>query len=239
MQSVNYNNLFREGWINAAKVGPTKRHQRRLMSDLLRGLKMQSLLDVGCGDGINLQFFSELFPYAKLYGLDISEEAVNLARQRHLKAEFFVLDVAFNRLDHKFDLLTSIDVLEHIPEDRRVLKNMYEMTRPGGHALITTLKGNMRAFEKRIGHVRNYKEMELEKKIREAGYIILKRIEWGFPFYSPLYRNFLNFGKMNERTFGEVTLPKFIISEVLYFLFFLNFYSGDIILILAQRRYAD
>ena len=83
------------------------------------------------------------------------------------------------------------------------------MCAPGGHVVVVTLQGRMRRFEADIGHVRNYAPGELAEKMRGAGLEIDRSIAWGFPFYSPLYRDLLemlgNRGTMGR--FGLVRKP--------------------------------
>ena len=60
----------------------------------------------------------------------------------------------------------------------------------------------MRHFEMQIGHVRNYAPGELIPNIESNGFTVESVMEWGFPFYSPLYRNFLDLTG-NKVTSGE------------------------------------
>jgi hypothetical protein len=93
----------------------------------------------------------------------------------------------------------------------------------------------MRPFETEMGHVRNYGYGELAGKLQGEGFRVRKRVEWGFPFYSPLYRNLLNLtgGRGGTGKFGP---GRKLISLLLYGLFRLNSSRrGDEIVILAER----
>ena len=47
--------------------------------------------------------------------------------------------------------------------------------------------------------MRNYARGELVRKLEETGFVVVSVIEWGFPFYSPLYRDFLYLLQVGER----------------------------------------
>ena len=126
------------------------------------------------------------------------------------------------------------DVLEHIPEDEAVIKNLYAMTKK--YCLVATMQGRMRDFEKTIGHVRNYKYGELAEKMKAAGFKNLRIVEWGWPLYSPLYRNLHNSGGIHKLSEGKMGFIKRLASVILYYIFFLNSSRrGDIIYILGEK----
>jgi hypothetical protein len=102
------------------------------------------------------------------------------------------------------------------------------------HLVISTPQGRMRRFEKTVGHVRNYRAGELVQKLVGSGFVVVSVIEWGFPFYSPLYRNFLELTG-SKGTTGEFGLARKFISKVIYSLFLLNSSKhGDELFILAK-----
>lgn len=122
----------------------------------------------------------------ELYGVDVSPEALALARRRVPGGRFAALDVQRGRLRATFDLVISIQVIEHLPDDEAALRAMAAMSR--GYVFVSTIGGRMRPSERAIGHVRNYGENELRDKLHRAGLRLLWLRGWGFPFYSPLYR---------------------------------------------------
>src|SRR5262249_25614142 len=136
-------------------------------------------------------------------------------------------------LDEKFDVIVCSEVLEHIPEDVAALENICRMT--GKYLVISTVQGRMRRFEpEEVGHVRNYASGELVRKVEQSGFNVVKVVEWGFPFYSPIYRNFLELTG-SKGTTGEFGLIRRILSEAIYYLFMLNSSRhGDEIFVLAE-----
>jgi SAM-dependent methyltransferase len=92
------------------------------------------VLDAGCGSGRTLQ---ELVDYGQVSGLELNTEAAELARDRGLG------EVVIGRLeelpwdDGTFDLITCLDVIEHVPDDVAALIELRRVCRPGGWLLVT------------------------------------------------------------------------------------------------------
>ncbi len=227
-----YDAAWSERWIDCVRLGPSLRHRRRLILRLVCGLEIGSVLDVGCGDGANLAGFLAARPVPVVAGVDISPAAVRLAQARLPQGNFRVLDLAAGHLDRKFDLVLCCDVLEHIEDDVAVLRNLRAMT---GRCLVaTTLQGRMRPWERDIGHVRNYTRAGLEERIRQAGFVPERTLEWGFPFFSPVHRALLERAGpgVSEGHFGPVRRT---VAALLYLLFFANSKRrGDVLITLAR-----
>jgi SAM-dependent methyltransferase len=92
------------------------------------------VLDAGCGSGRTLV---ELVDYGQVSGIELNDEAAELARDRGLG------EVVVGRLeelpwdDGTFDLITCLDVIEHVPDDVRALRELLRVARPGGWLLVT------------------------------------------------------------------------------------------------------
>ena len=92
------------------------------------------VLDAGCGSGRTLQ---ELVDYGTVSGIELNSDAATLARGRELG------DVQVGRLeelpwdDATFDLITCLDVIEHVPDDVAALVELWRVCRPGGWLLVT------------------------------------------------------------------------------------------------------
>jgi SAM-dependent methyltransferase len=180
-----YDELWHTAWGDLQRFGPVHRH---IQDDLVRtvsALDVESILDVGCGSGENLARLRALGRY-ELCGTDISDEALALAHGRAPGVRLAQLDVEREALPDRFDLVMSIQVVEHLRDDVSALRNMAAMCRK--YVFTSTIAGRMRPSERAIGHVRNYAPAELGQKLELAGLDVLWMRGWGFPFYSPLYR---------------------------------------------------
>ena len=236
LSTSDYNSLWSQGWDGTRLYGPMARHCRRIYRLLSKDLNPKSILDVGCGEGSLLQSLMEDHTAATGTGIELSEEALSLAHDVVRNANFSVCDISKDSLKEKFDLIVSADVVEHIVNDNTAIQNMVNMLKPEGHLIIATLQGRMRKFEKKVGHVRNYSPGELEGKMEAAGLKVEKVITWGWPFYSPTYRNFLDLID-NKGTMGKFGFTKKVICNILYFIFLANSSkNGDYIFVRAINK---
>jgi 2-polyprenyl-3-methyl-5-hydroxy-6-metoxy-1,4-benzoquinol methylase len=232
-ERADYDALWRKTWGDMQHVGPVHRH---IQDDLLRvvgALDVRSIVDVGCGSGENLARLAGLGRY-ELAGTDISEEALALARRRAPSARFVVLDIERDVLAERFDLVTTIQVIEHLPSDVEALRNMARMATK--YLFVSTMAGRMRPSERWIGHVRNYSPAELREKLERAGLDVVWIRGWGFPFYSPIYRSLVELLPQGPPS-GRVGPIGRALAAALYALYRLNVPGrGDVISALASVK---
>lgn len=91
------------------------------------------ILDAGCGTGLMLH---ELKPLGTAEGVDISDEALQFCRKRGLEnvRNADLLDLPFPA--EQFDVVTALDVLEHLDDDTGALREFRRVLKPGGRAFI-------------------------------------------------------------------------------------------------------
>ena len=92
------------------------------------------VLDAGCGSGRTLQ---ELRDYGEVAGIELSELAAAHARGRELGEVRVGRVESLPWADGSFDLVTCLDVLEHIADDGAALREIRRVTKPGGWLLLT------------------------------------------------------------------------------------------------------
>jgi ubiquinone/menaquinone biosynthesis C-methylase UbiE len=98
---------------------------------------VESLLDVGCGDGFFCSWIQESKVLRRIAGTDISSTRVERAAERVPAGEFRVgqlPELPFR--DQEFDVVTLIEVLEHLPEP---IKALHELRRIGNRYVIITV----------------------------------------------------------------------------------------------------
>jgi 2-polyprenyl-3-methyl-5-hydroxy-6-metoxy-1,4-benzoquinol methylase len=231
-QARPYDELWRTDWGDMQRHGPVHRHMR---DDLLRVVSRltncRTILDVGCGLGNNLHALSHLGRY-ELTGVDVSQEALARARDLVPDARFLRRDAERESLPERFDLVISIQVVEHILDDIAALRNMATMS--AGHVFISTMSGRMRPSEIGIGHLRSYSRLELSRKLERAGLEVVDMYGWGFPFYSPFYRTLCEWLPGGPPA-GRVGPVGRIVAKLIYHLYRLNFPGrGDVLGALAR-----
>jgi SAM-dependent methyltransferase len=127
------------------------------------------LLDLGCGTGFTL---SQLPRGVRAVGLDYSSTALALATRRATGAGL-VRGSAYHLpfADGSFDAALSLDVLEHLQDDRGAAREIARVLRPGGVAVVTVpaFRALWSAHDEALDHLRRYRLHEIEDVLREAG----------------------------------------------------------------------
>lgn len=230
-QSRRYDELWRTAYGDIQHEGPVHRHLRRLLRGLLAGVRYRWALEVGCGDGSNFALLTEGREGVRLAGVDVSAEALARARAAWPGAELHQLDIQSQSPEGSWDLVLCSLVLEHLPEDVAALRNIRTIT--GGRLLLATIGGDFeryRPWEEQVGHVRNYRPGELDRKLASAGFEIERSIRWGFPLYSPLARRLQN--RLPAR--AEFGLALRATARIAYWAYWLNSRRrGDLLLVRA------
>jgi SAM-dependent methyltransferase len=145
------------------------------------------ILDAGSGFGQYSYRMSRIFPKAKIKGVDVKEEQIEDCNRffasihKSDRVKFEYADLTKFSETNKFDLILSVDVMEHILEDELVFQNFYKSMHKNGVLLISTPsdQGGSDAHDHDgdeihgfIGeHVRDgYGIGEIETKLRKAGF---------------------------------------------------------------------
>ncbi len=113
------------------------RGRRSVLERVIDGLRLPArarILDAGCGSGRNMV---ELARHGTVVGIELSPASVALARTRSIGEviECSVLELPF--ASASFDLAVSLDVIEHLGDDRAALQELRRVVAPGGALLIT------------------------------------------------------------------------------------------------------
>src|SRR2546423_6006091 len=126
------------------------------------------ILDVGCGTGANLQMLAQ---HGAAEGVDVSSEALEFCRARGLSKVKEGAAEALPYEDGSFDLVTGLDVVEHLDDDIAGLKEMRRVLRPRGRALlfVPAFMFLWGVQDDVSNHRRRYTLSTLRKSIEQAG----------------------------------------------------------------------
>jgi 2-polyprenyl-6-hydroxyphenyl methylase/3-demethylubiquinone-9 3-methyltransferase len=114
-------------------------------------LANKAVLDVGCGGGILSDSMARRG--AQVTGIDLSTKAIRVAQLHALEANtsnVSYLEISAEALALEqpaaFDVVTCMEMLEHVPDPASVVKACFELVKPGGWVFFSTINRNPKAF---------------------------------------------------------------------------------------------
>jgi SAM-dependent methyltransferase len=149
-----------------------------LLFDMVHLPAAGMLLDVGCGSGQGMRWFPSVRPGWRTVGVDLGLEGLRAAGEAGFPAVALGTGTALPFARGSVDAVITLDVLQHLPldgGDRLALAEMHRVLKPGGHLFVRT---NVQAFPRvpddpeAVWH--KYEPAELEGKLRNAGFTILR-----------------------------------------------------------------
>ena len=114
------------------------------------GLHDKKVLDVGCGGGILAEAMAA--QGARVTGIDLSEKALGVAKLHQLESgaevEYRLISaeaLAASAAD-TYDVVTCMELLEHVPEPASTIAACAQLTRPGGMVVFATINRNAKSY---------------------------------------------------------------------------------------------
>ena len=166
------------------------------------------ILDVGCGTGANLVMLSK---FGDAEGVDISPDALAFCRERGLNQVHLG---AADKLPFEagaFDLVTALDVVEHIDDDVAGLREMRRVLRPGGHILIfvPTFMFLWGVQDEVSHHRRRYRLPALRQAVTAAGFEVERTTYANITFFGPilLVRKLMRLTGIRTATENSINVP--------------------------------
>ncbi|OYY48861.1 MAG: bifunctional 3-demethylubiquinol 3-O-methyltransferase/2-polyprenyl-6-hydroxyphenol methylase [Methylophilales bacterium 28-44-11] len=114
------------------------------------GLAGKQVLDVGCGGGILSESMAE--KGAHVTGIDLGEKALNVAKLHSLESGIVVdyqhisVETLAQAQPASFDVVTCLEMLEHVPDPTSIVQACAQLVKPGGHLFFSTLHRNPKAY---------------------------------------------------------------------------------------------
>ncbi len=166
----------------------------------------KKVVDIGCGGGILAE--SMAARGAQVTGVDLSEKALGVARlhlyesgqtvdYRHISAE----DIA-RECPGSFDVVTCMEMLEHVPDPASTIRACAALVKPGGHVFFSTLNRNLKSYLMAVvgaeyvlkmlpmgthEYAKFIKPSELARYVREAGLDVEELIGMSYNPISKVY----------------------------------------------------
>lgn len=142
----------------------------RAIANLLPGYRV---LEMGCGDGNVLRVLESVCRNGVVVGMDLYGRGLHYASRR-VSCPLVQADVRQAPFSEKFQVIGIFDVLEHIPDDIRLLQDLSKLLDQNGTILIT-VPAHRRLwsyFDRLSGHCRRYSLPELRAKLDAAGFAV-------------------------------------------------------------------
>ena len=226
--------------------------RRRLLEAFVRQIagefKRPTILDVGCGTGMN---FSVLAKFGDTFSSDASEEALSFCKSRGIDGLVRSHVELLPFVGSTFDIVTALDMLEHIDDDLRGLDELMRVMREGGALLITVPAYGFlwSEHDEALHHRRRYAASELRNKLTNAGFEV-ERITYyiTFLFFPILFMRFaqsVSKKSIHAKT-SHIILPGWLNSLLIailglerVLLRWMNFPFGVSIVCLARKTGKD
>ena len=150
------------------------RARRRIVAAVIGRLNLHTPLkiaDLGCGTGGNLPMLTN---FGAVVGVEANHAAAEFARGRTGAHIALARAEATNMPTDAFELVTMLDVLEHLDDERLALREVRRILKPGGHFVFT-----VPAFpflwshhDEMLHHRRRYRRQQLRRLLQEADFQI-------------------------------------------------------------------
>lgn len=205
--------------------------RRKLLEAIIKDLPQKpplKILDSGCCTGYNLYLLSK---YGKVYGVDTERKAVAYCKKRGFSRTRLLkngLKIPFK--DNYFDIVTSLDVIEHVTKDKEYLKELYRILAPGGHLILFTpaIKLLWSHLDIKSHHIRRYDKKMLASKVKGTQFAIKEIKYFNYLMFSPilLIRLLQKLPMFKEKDWGsELIVYNRFINKIQTLIFYLDVWS--------------
>jgi len=113
-------------------------------------LEDQDIIDVGCGGGILSEALAK--NGGQVTGIDMGEKALKIAQLHALEAglsidyQHITAEQKSQQSAGQFDVVTCMEMLEHVPDPQSVIQACAQLVKPGGHIFFSTLNRHPKAY---------------------------------------------------------------------------------------------
>lgn len=171
-------------------------------------------LDIGCGTGM---FMREMGKERFACGLDISLQALSYCQKDGVRNLVNASCDSLPFSDNAFALISLLDIVEHAPDDRAVLKEVYRICRPGGVVLVTVPAFMLLWSSHDVAnhHKRRYTRKELASLCHTSGFTLERITYTNFFIFLPVLLRRTIFKKLRSRGDSDLKAVPQILNRLL------------------------
>ena len=112
----------------------------KMIQEIVNNKKIIKIIDLGCGDGGLISSIDKKRKDKKIWGVDISPRRISYLKKKFNKYKFFCKDVCSTDLkENFFDLIISTQVIEHVGNDEKLVKEMYKILKKNGYLYVSSV----------------------------------------------------------------------------------------------------
>lgn len=147
-----FNQLARKWWDKDSEFKPLHDINPLRLDYITERVSLENLevLDVGCGGGILSESLAQLG--ARVTGTDTAEMPLKIAklhaRENNINIDYqqITIEEYASKTDKKYDLITCMEMLEHVPDPDSIIKSCSELLKPQGHLFLSTINRNLKSY---------------------------------------------------------------------------------------------
>lgn len=169
-----YSLMGKDNWLN--------RQRFRMVTKFIPNSSTQRLLDFGCGHGLFLKQLRSNTTLS-LHGYDpYMCDSLDPVQQDGIK-----LYKSFETIEGNFDIITALDVIEHIEDHEKALLNINKLLHSNGKLLLTlpSYQWLYSLHDELIGHYRRYTKVSIRELLEKTGFTVVHQ-EYFFIFLIPV-----------------------------------------------------
>lgn len=178
------------------------------IDDVLKSGTPAEILDIGCGTGATMDALKN---YGRVQGIDLSLLPLGYSRQRGHERVLCASATSLPFPDRSFDLVTALDVIEHLDDDVAGLSEVYRVLKPGAPAVffVPAFQALWGPNDDQSGHKRRYRMAGFQSAV-EAASLRVERISYAnIAMFPPIWlgRKLLSLLGRGEQAENRINHP--------------------------------
>ena len=165
---------------SSGKYDWSYRHRYNVISNFLPNCDTQkNLLDFGCGDGSFIKYLLKKSVNLHMTGYDPYLQESVVASRPNVK-----MCKSLKGMENKFDIITSLDVIEHIQDDKEAMLQINKLMHLNGLLLLTVPAHELlySLYDAEVGHYRRYSKHSIFQLLQKSGFSVQHFTYFYIPF---------------------------------------------------------